>query len=97
MDKNGYPDKSELKTIREWDWHDFVGLMGYIEDVLKYAGYGYFYRGRKYYRLSTGGWSGNESIIAALQENVMFWNCYWESSKRGGHYVFQVPKALKGK
>jgi len=42
--------------------------------------------------LATGGWSGNESIIAALQENLMFWGMYWMESKRGGYYRFEGLK-----
>lgn len=92
MDKNGYPEEHELKKIEEWDYHDFRGLMEYVEELWKYADYGYWKRGRKYYRISTGGWSGNESIIYALKQNRMFWACCWVSSKRGGHYIFEISK-----
>lgn len=40
--------------------------------------------------LATGGWSGNESIVSALQRSF-FWFAYWEQSRRGGAYWFQVP------
>lgn len=46
---------------------------------------------RKLY-LSTGGWSGNESIIYSLQKNFLFWAMYWEKSIRGGHYWFIIPE-----
>jgi len=38
----------------------------------------------------TGGWSGNEEIIAVLQESELFW---WllQRYDRGGHYYFQMP------
>ena len=41
-------------------------------------------------RLHTLGWSGNEEIIGALKENMMFWQLTWEESKRGGHYKFDI-------
>jgi hypothetical protein len=42
------------------------------------------------YILHTGGWSGHESIINALQKNELFWFLCWKSSHRGGHYVFDL-------
>ena len=95
MDTNGYPDEEELKKIAEWDYCDFHGLMDYVKERWKYADCGYWKKGRKYYRISTGGWSGNESIISALMENTMFWAVFWESSKRGGHYNFEIRKLSK--
>jgi len=41
--------------------------------------------------LSTGGWSGNESIIEALKKNRRhFWQIFWEESRRGGHYKLLI-------
>ena len=42
------------------------------------------------YEVSTGGWSGNESLIAAMQENFCFWAMCWVQSRRGGHFIFHV-------
>ncbi len=95
MDKNHYPEEHELRNIEKWDYKDIPGLMEYVEELWKYADFGYWKRGRKYYRISTGGWSGNESIIGALQSNLMFWSMCWVSSKRGGHYVFEIKNISK--
>jgi hypothetical protein len=46
--------------------------------------------------LKTGGWSGNEDIINALQQNVVFWTKYWRTSKRGGFYAFWADEEVKG-
>jgi len=95
MDKDSYPEEHELKKIAKWPYKDFEGLMEYVQERWEYADYGYWKKGRKYYRISTGGWSGNESIIAALIQNRMFWLCCWCESKRGGHYIFEIRKSSK--
>jgi len=90
MDKDGYPDEEELETIRTWKGDDLRGLMEYIHDLWKYADCGYWGQDpyERIFNLSTGGWSGNEDIIAAMQSNYVWWMMFWKSSERGGHYVF---------
>lgn len=44
------------------------------------------------YTFRTGGWSGNESLINALQQNTLFWSFCWEMSARGGVHVFKVKQ-----
>lgn len=39
--------------------------------------------------LGTGGWSGNEDIIATL-EKTSFWFAFWHSSVRGGGFTFYL-------
>ena len=95
MDKNGYPEEHELKKIRNWPYTDSFGLMKYIKDLWYMDDWGFSEKKGTFY-LSTGGWSGNEEIIEALAENIMFWNICWWSSNRGGHYIFKIPEALKG-
>jgi acid stress-induced BolA-like protein IbaG/YrbA len=43
----------------------------------------------------TGGWSGNDEIIDAMRSNQIFWHQCWESTHRGGKYVFELPKESK--
>lgn len=83
-----YPTDEELKKIREWPGNDFSGLMAFIQPLWAYGDYGYWSQDRDYYYISTAGWSGNESIIEAMQENFILWSLYWCQSKTGGHYVF---------
>jgi hypothetical protein len=33
--------------------------------------------------------SGNEDLIAAMQENEMWWTLHWQEIRRGGHYKFK--------
>lgn len=97
LDDDGYPTDEFLNHVAAWDFrkgHD---------SLLQYAMKGHIYPnyrsrvvedGRAVWRISTGGWSGNESILAALQENRMFWMVCWQESRRGGHYVFRCPPPL---
>lgn len=85
----GYPTKKELKQIRNWPHTDFPGLMRFIEGIWHWPDWGWSQDGEHFY-LSTGGWSGNEDIIEAMQANTVFWTICWVSSRRGGHYVFRV-------
>lgn len=43
------------------------------------------------YVFSTGGWSGNESIIAAIEANLMLQSLGAWSWRRGGHYEYRFP------
>lgn len=100
MDKDGYPENSELNKISSWDCHDFISMMEYIKSRWAYANHGYW-KQRKYrkkmqreprivYDIATAGWSGNEEIIEAMQKNEIFWANCWVQSRRGGQYIFEV-------
>lgn len=98
MDPDGYPDDTELQRIAEWPYTDFPALMEYVRERWKYAEDGYWTKdGTATYLVSTAGWSGNESIIGALQDNQMFWIMCWYRSERGGHYKFKLPKVKRVK
>lgn len=86
-----YPTEIELETIRYWvvdDLDEYHAIMDYIHDRWQYANSGYWTQEGDIYKISTAGWSGNESLIGAMQDNFVFWAMYWVSSRRGGHYVF---------
>lgn len=91
MDKNGYPEEHELKKIREWSvqkgWYE---LLEYVRTLWIYPTY--FNKENDTYKISTGGWSGHEETIAALEDNSLFWAACWGSSRRGGHYTFVLPE-----
>lgn len=94
-DSNIYPTEEELSKIRNWDIieNGIEGLIGFIEERWEFASYGmgFFQWNGMELELHTGGWSGNESIIDALESNHLFWMSYWQASKRGGHYYFKIP------
>jgi len=84
-----YPTTEQLKTIENFPmkYNDsWEQLLKYIHDLWEYPNY--FTIGTKYITMVTGGWSGNEEIIAALSENYIAWSLYWYDSKRGGKYRF---------
>ena len=93
-----YPDEQTLRFIRRYDT-----LKAPIEDLRDFVIQNWHYAdggaslisGRKF-ELHTGGWSGNESIIAALEKSSkgMFWFFCWVMSKRGGHYWFEIPQKM---
>lgn len=93
FDKDGYPTEETLDAIKQWPHTDFAGLMDFCGEAWHWPKcWERLFNGRRI-EASTGGWSGNESIINALCENeFFFWTMCWQESKRGGHYVFELPK-----
>lgn len=98
FDDDGYPTNDFLGHIASWDYRK--GFDSLLQEAME----GHIYPncrertvedGKAVWRISTGGWSGNESILAALQENYMFWLMCWQQSRRGGHYIFHCPLALE--
>ena len=99
FDKDGYPTDKILKRVENWDFSkrsidEFLTL---IEDLWSYKDR-FVLTNKNVLRLylSTGGWSGNESIIGAMMSNHLFWMCCWEKSRRGGHYWFKINEKKEG-
>jgi hypothetical protein len=111
--KNGYPEKKELKYIRDYDIvkNPIRPLVEFIENIWWASDWGFKLSkhkdeyasisaigdkpSRKYHyvlELHTGGWSGNEDIIDAMEQNKWFYNFYWHSSRTGGHYEYRIPE-----
>lgn len=89
--EHGYPTAADLREIREWDCttrEDQLELMRRVCELWHWTSLASNDAGSM--SLSTGGWSGNESIIEALEANAWFWKLCFVSSQRGGHYVFEV-------
>ncbi len=92
-DGEGYPTEAALARIRQWPYTDIYGMLTFVRSLWEYADAGYWTEERPDRVLaSTAGWSGNESLIEAMKDNLGFWLLCWESSRRGGHYEFRrVP------
>lgn len=90
-----YPTEEQLQKIKDWDAANFHGLLAYIKPLWAFDSWGWSQDGERY-NISTGGWSGNEDIIGAMQSNQIWWMMYWQQSARGGHYIFiPLNAALK--
>jgi hypothetical protein len=99
-----YPDQEDLDRIESWPYTDLPALMAFVADL--WFDYGWFrccptkimFDGRleddpddgHRWCCATGGWSGNEEIVSALERNTMFWALCWAASLRGGYFEFEV-------
>lgn len=101
--RDGYPESHEHEKIINWkmkpdpDHYDWSELMEYVQSLWHWGSDQYEIRETtcldrpiREYIFHTGGWSGNESLIAALRENMMFWMMCWYQSTAGGHFIFRV-------
>ncbi len=90
FDADGYPTEETLTAITTWPAGRRYDLVSFICEAWHYPERAVHNEVRATLYLSTAGWSGNESIIAALQENIIFWTLYWFKSQRGGHFWFHL-------
>ena len=72
---------ASLWWMPDWGWHEYDG----IEDGQPI----------RVFHLSTGGWSGNESLIDAFSRNFIVWSQTFSVHKRGGHYEFRIPRRVE--
>jgi hypothetical protein len=97
MAPNGYPDDNELEKISAWGVSDPHGWLQYCQSLWHWGDSMYRFKvdgkGEETFEFLTGGWSGNESIIGAMEQNAVLWGLTWELSQRGGRHVFKFdPK-----
>ena len=71
----GMSSMDEFMKMIKYAWNHDMGKIVHARDPFKLE-------------LTTGGWSGNEDIVTAIQSNYMFWGLYWQMSKRGGYHLF---------
>ena len=98
-DETDYPTQEQLETVQKWkvNYDNIKDFIEYLINIWHYPDWGIRLSGKRVLKLElhTGGWSGNEDIIAALRKNHLFWALYWERSDRGGHYYFKIRKPKK--
>jgi len=96
LDNEGYPTEKILQIIEKWDVtkQSINELIALIETIWKWPDWGFIRKGKKL-ELHTGGWSGNEDIIYAMQKNFILWSLIWRVHKTGGHYYFEIKEIKK--
>jgi len=101
LDEDGYPTNAALDVIRLWHFIDAKGWFKFIENLWHFREFGWKEKDEPHdykdkivhrYYISTGGWSGNEDLIRAMQKNEMMWAFNWVQSRRGGHYIFELKE-----
>ena len=105
FDADGYPTDETLTAIELWPDDDVTGCLDFARAAWRWKDYArdvtdpaeravlHAEDGDRYVRFATGGWSGNESIIAALKANRGVMLAAWRLHGRGGLHVFQYPRA----
>lgn len=98
LDEDGYPTEEAIEQIENWSYNDPKGWFKFIENIWHLRSWGWSEVRKAYldspdkieYHISTAGWSGNEDIIRAMQENNILWSDTWVQTRRGGHYIFEI-------
>lgn len=98
LDEDGYPTGASLEIIKIWGHEDIIGWFEFINSLWHLRSWGWAEKDEPYehdekrmvrrYYISTAGWSGNETLIKAMQESFL-WHLVWVESRRGGHYIFE--------
>jgi hypothetical protein len=107
LGSEGYPHDMELQRIRTWPdpvWpgqlFELDALMQYVRARWRHPEYweerdviDEEYKGQRErsYKFSTGGWSGNESLVGAMEEHPLLGLIAPTSWRRGGHYEYRLP------
>lgn len=89
FDKDGYPSEISLQHLVGNNWSSYRSWLDYAKAL-----WNDHYGGREESDgkviLITGGWSGNESVVTAMNHNI-YWQMMWYESHRGGKYVLIAP------
>lgn len=93
FDADGYPTDETLDAIKLWPHQKSRELFAFIKAAWKYPDY-FSEPENGVYRIVTGGWSGNESLIAALEKNFIVRVTCWQSSSRGGLHKYELPENM---
>jgi hypothetical protein len=95
LDGDGYPTEDALVRIELWSAMDIDACLQFVKSLWYYPQYVRVSNTpkAKRYRFAAAGWSGNESLVSAMEANLALRGACWVSSHRGGVHVYDVPKA----
>lgn len=101
--EDGYPTEAALQRLETWPHQDMAGALDFVKTIWHWPDFAshdlsaheaailHANPGEKYLRLATGGWSGNEDIVRALNSNRMIRAIAWRLHARGGLHIYQYP------
>ena len=102
LDNEGSPTEAALEKIRKWPYLDADGCLDFVASIWHIPSFGLSYElrpaerevchaedGDSFVRFATGGWSGNEELIGALNDNQMVTTLTWQISSRGGLHIYK--------
>lgn len=100
LDEDGYPTDKVLDLFMSYEFKCKADVDRFLE-ILE----GVWYSGSDGYKriktefddllmLHTFGWSGNEEVIVALQNNFIFWGIAFNAHFTGGHYYLNIKRLL---
>ena len=100
LDDDGYPTDEWLQYLKNYKPDESLPLLTFVKTVLVDGWYmsdcGFKiskkYKGKHKIELHTGGWSGNEEIIASIESNIWLTNFQmrYVMWRAGGHYYFEL-------
>lgn len=97
---NGYPEENDIELLVNF-YGTPLEFVQELRSLLKATGYassnvsrenGAFHTGWLL-KVATGGWSGCEEIMSAVQ-GTMFHFLFWSEISRGGGFTYRIPYAL---
>jgi hypothetical protein len=105
FDRDRYPTDETLDRIERWPVQNVDDVRKCLDFVIDswdnhYGGVSrtlsatemsmvHAQKGEKFIRFATGGWSGNEALIAALQRNTKVHTFSCVATVRGGLHIYQ--------
>jgi len=101
FDADGSPSADTLDAIEQWRHDDPNGCLEFVKAAWRdrgradhdlTAGEAAVVRattGERFLRLATGGWSGNEALLFALDHNVLVTLVTWRLSAAGGLHIYR--------